>query len=97
MPYRFCNDTTMSSVAKRNDLGQEELELEVLVRGHFHRSDDDLSGAHTTGWVPYGMLKELQEESAVVKSVVQLFLDRAFSISEEAFDCCLPQTFTQNA
>ena len=62
--------------------------------GHFHYRVDDFSGAHTTGWVPYMLLKEMQEESAVVKRVVQRFLDMSFSRSEEAFDCSMPQTFT---
>ena len=40
----------MDSVAKRNEISEEDYKLEVLMRGFFHRDDGDVSGPHNTCW-----------------------------------------------
>lgn len=91
---RFCNDSAMDVVAKRNDLSEEEYDLELLIRGHFHRNADDQSGEHSTGWVSYRILQELEKPN-VIQNAVQRFLDVNFSMAEDYFNCTMPQTFTQ--
>ena len=88
--HRFCDDSAMDSVAKRNEIAEEDYKLEVLMRGFFHRDDGDLSGGHNTCWVPLQMLQEVDRELA--QRLVQRFLNLSFSEASAELDCCTPST-----
>ena len=58
MLFRFVDDdAALDPIAKRNELEDDDYNLELLIRGKF-RGARDKTGTTTTGWVPAALLKE---------------------------------------
>ena len=80
----------MGSIARRNNLDEQDLEMEVLVRANFHVADNDYSGTPSTAWVPLRYLHETAD-GFVAQVVVKRFLDLSFTAAKDEFDCDVPQ------
>ena len=73
--YRFVDDAALDPIAKRNELEDDDYNLELLIRGKF-RGARDKTGTTTTGWVPAALLKEPVN---LVTQELQDFIDTLLS------------------
>ena len=75
MLFRFVDDAALDPIAKRNELEDDDYNLELLIRGKF-RGVRDKTGTPTTGWVPAALLKEPVN---LVTQELQDFIDTLLS------------------